>query len=38
MLEAARREVEAGVNRVTERAYALVARGNRAPVHEAHAK
>ena len=38
VLEAARREIEAGVNRVTERAYALVARGGRAPVHEAHAK
>ena len=38
VLEAARREVEAGVNRVTERAYALVARNGRAPVHEAHAK
>ena len=38
MLEAARQEVEAGVNRVTERAYALVARRQGVPVHEAHAK
>jgi lysophospholipid acyltransferase (LPLAT)-like uncharacterized protein len=38
MLEAARQEIEAGVNRVTERAYVLVARSNRVRAHEAHAK
>ena len=38
MLEAVRQEIEARVNRVTERAYALVARSDRVPAHEAHAK
>jgi lysophospholipid acyltransferase (LPLAT)-like uncharacterized protein len=38
MLEALRQEVEAAINRVTERAYALVARSDRVPAHEAHAK
>ena len=38
MLEAARRELEAGVNRVTQRAYALAARTDTAPAHAAHAR